>query len=81
MTMSAGWIGGVAHAHVDDVVAGAALLIHQLIQAREQIGGQALDALGDLDVERAIVVDRFGIFGGVFHVHCGVHPARKTRRT
>ena len=71
-------IGGIAHAHVDDVVAGASLLIHQLIQAREQIGWQALDALGDLDVERAIVVDRFGIFGGVFHVQCGIRRAEKS---
>ena len=35
-----GWIGGVAHAQVDHVVAGATFLVHQAIDLGEQVGGR-----------------------------------------
>ena len=46
-------IAGVAHAQVDHVVAGPALLVHQLVDLGEQVGRQPLDPLGHFDRERA----------------------------
>ena len=52
MTKSSGGSRGVAHAEVDHVVAGAALVVQQRVDAAEQIGRQARDTLGDLNSER-----------------------------
>ena len=46
-----GHVGGVAHAQVDDVDAGAAFAVFQLVDLAEQVGRQPLDALGHVDLE------------------------------
>ncbi len=46
-----GRIRRVAHAQVDYVVAGAAFLLEQAVDAAKQVRRQARDALGDLDWE------------------------------
>jgi hypothetical protein len=46
-----GRIGRIAHAKIDDVVAGSPLVVEEGIDAAEQIRRQAGDALGDLNFE------------------------------
>ena len=62
-----GRIGGVAHAQVDHVVAGAAFFVHQAIDLGEQIGGQPPDAFRHLDRERPILRDRLARRGYIAH--------------
>ncbi len=52
------WVGRISHTQVDDVVARATFLIQRVVDPTEQVGRQALDAIGILDAER-----RNGFFG------------------
>ncbi len=49
-----GRIRRVAHAEVDYVVAGAAFLLEEAVDAAEQVRRQARDAFGDLDWEGSV---------------------------
>jgi hypothetical protein len=42
-------IGRVAHSHVDHIVAGATLLIEQVVDPAEHVGRQPIDAIGKRD--------------------------------
>jgi hypothetical protein len=53
-------VGGVAHAEIDDVDASAALGIFQSVDLAEEVGRQALDAVGDVDLEGV----RLALHGG-----------------
>ena len=47
-----GHVGGVAHAQVNDVDAGAALAVLQIVNPAEQIRRQPLDAVCHVDLKR-----------------------------
>ena len=53
-----GRIGRAAHAEVDDVGALAAFRVFERVEFGEEVGGQFLNTVGDVDLERARVVRR-----------------------
>ena len=65
MTRSCGGSLGIAHAQVDHVGAGPALLVHQLVDLGEQVRRQPANPLGHLDRKRPVLGDRF-VFGRDF---------------
>ena len=68
-------VGGVAHRHVDDVDAGAALAREQRVDAPEHVGRQARHALAELD--GAVSVAGHGVAAEAF---AAVTAGRRSRR-
>ena len=56
-----GHVGGVAHAEVDHVDAGAAFTVFEIVDLAEEVGRQPPDALGDIDLEGDLRGVRFAL--------------------
>ena len=70
-----GGVGGIAHRHVDDVDAGAALARQQRVDAAEHVGRQARHALAEID-EAVFVVGH----GAAAESAGAVTAGRRSRR-